>query len=95
MIQFLTEAVVITQIGGLIGVIFGIIVGNVLSILMGVWTGSVEWTFESIMNSNSFIIPWAWIIFAFFVCLVVGVLSGIYPAMKASRLDPIESLRYE
>jgi len=95
LIQFLTEAVVITQIGGLIGVVLGIIVGNVLSILMGVWTGSVEWTFESIMNSNSFIIPWAWMFFAFFVCLVVGVLSGLYPAMKASRLDPIESLRYE
>jgi len=95
LIQFLTEAVVITQIGGLIGAVFGIIVGNMLSILMGVWTGSVEWTLESILNSNSFIIPWAWMFFAFFVCLIVGVLSGIYPALKASRLDPIESLRYE
>jgi putative ABC transport system permease protein len=79
MIQFLTEAIVITQIGGLIGVILGMLVGNLVSVLIG----------------SSFIIPWPWIILAFFVCLLVGVLSGLYPALKAARLDPIESLRYE
>ncbi len=79
LIQFLTEAVVITQIGGIIGVIMGMIIGNLVSMLVG----------------SSFIIPWAWIFLAFFVCLFVGIISGIYPALKASRLDPIESLRYE
>lgn len=79
LIQFLTEAIVITQVGGFIGVLLGMIVGNSVSYFVG----------------SSFIIPWAWIFLAFFVCLFVGVVSGLYPALKASRLDPIESLRYE
>ncbi len=79
LIQFLTEAIVITQIGGLVGMLLGILVGNLVSVMIG----------------SSFIIPWPWIILAFFVCLIVGILSGLYPAMKAARLDPIESLRYE
>ena len=79
LIQFLTEAVVITQIGGIFGVILGILVGNLVSVLIG----------------SSFIIPWAWILLALIVCVIVGVISGLYPALKASRLDPIESLRYE
>lgn len=79
LVQFLTEAVVITQIGGIIGVLLGMLVGNLVGML----------------TDSSFIIPWPWILLAFFVCLFVGVLSGLYPALKAARLDPIESLRYE
>ena len=77
--QFLTEAVVVTQLGGLLGIVAGIAIGNAVSLWLG----------------DSFIVPWGWIAVSVVVCFVVGLLSGIYPAVKASRLDPIESLRYE
>jgi len=77
--QFLVEAVVIGQIGGLLGVILGILIGNAVSLAIG----------------SSFIIPWLWIISGIILCFFVGLISGIYPAVKAANLDPIESLRYE
>ena len=79
LLQFLIEAIVICQIGGLIGIFLGILAGNFISIFM----------------DGAFIIPWAWIIMGVITCLLVGLVSGIYPAMKAARLDPVESLRYE
>lgn len=79
LLQFLTEAVVITQIGGLLGIGLGVLIGNIVSLLLG----------------TGFVVPWDWVAFGFFLCLIVGVAAGIYPALKASRLDPIESLRYE
>ncbi|NJO03521.1 MAG: FtsX-like permease family protein, partial [Bacteroidia bacterium] len=78
--QFLIEAIVICQIGGVGGIFLGILLGNAVAIFF---------------NVEGFFVPWLWIIIALLVCLVVGVTSGFYPAYKASRLDPIESLRFE
>ena len=77
--QFLFESVVISQIGCVLGIIMGILVGNVVAVAM----------------SASFLIPWVWIGAAILVCLFVGIASGYIPAVRASRLDPIEALRYE
>jgi putative ABC transport system permease protein len=77
--QFLIESIVIAQIGGLIGIILGVLIGNLIAIQIG----------------SSFFIPWAWIFTGIMLCFLVAVLSGIIPANKAARLDPIDALRYE
>ncbi len=78
--QFLIEAIVITQMGGLGGIILGIAIGNVTSMAI---------------SDGGFIVPWVWIMFGVTVGMIVGLISGYLPAYKASKLDPIESLRFE
>ncbi len=78
--QFVIEAIVVCLLGGIAGVLLGILVGNLISRAIGI---------------DAFVIPWFWMMVGMIVCIVVGLLSGYYPAHKASKLDPIESLRFE
>jgi putative ABC transport system permease protein len=77
--QFLFESIMIGQLGGFFGIILGILIGNGVSKMLG----------------SSFLIPWVWVITGVVVCLIVGVVSGYAPAVKAAKIDPIEALRYE
>ncbi len=77
--QFIIEAVILCQLGGIVGIILGIIGGNVVSFML----------------EAPSVIPWDWTAIGFGVCSLVGLIFGIYPAWKASALDPIEALRYE
>ncbi len=77
--QFLIEAIIVTQMGGIAGIILGMALGNMVTSFM----------------DGAFIIPWLWIFVSFIIGIIVGVGSGYYPAKKASQLDPIESLRFE
>ena len=77
--QFLTESVIIGQTGGLIGIVAGILIGNIIAAVM----------------QASFVIPWLWMLLAIALCMAVGILSGYIPAKRAAALDPIECLRYE
>lgn len=77
--QFLIEALVICQMGGVAGIILGLAIGNVTSIFI----------------DGAFVIPWVWIVFGVLMGMAVGLISGFLPAYKASKLDPIDSLRFE
>jgi putative ABC transport system permease protein len=77
--QFFIETLTIGQIGGLFGIVFGILIGYGICLAAG-W---------------DFVIPWGAMMAAFITSFIVALVSGLYPAIKASQLDPIEALRYE
>lgn len=77
--QFFVETITVGQLGGIFGIILGILVGFGISSLLDL----------------EFVTPWGAMLAAFVTSFIVGLVSGLYPAIKASRLDPIEALRYE
>ncbi|MBP6477739.1 MAG: ABC transporter permease [Chitinophagaceae bacterium] len=77
--QFLLEAIIISVLGALLGIVLGVMVGNLFSYVLG----------------TGFVIPWDWVLYGILICTIVGLLAGLYPAIKAGKLNPIEALRYE
>jgi len=77
--QFLSEAIIISILGAFFGIVLGILVGNLFSLLL----------------QTGFVVPWKWVLYGIGICTLVGLLAGLYPAIKAGRLNPIEALRYE
>ncbi|WP_338868606.1 ABC transporter permease [Spirosoma sp. SC4-14] len=80
--QFLIEAIVICVMGGIGGIVLGLGVGNLIAGLIS-------------QGNGTFVVPWLWMGMGILVCISVGLFAGIYPAVRASKLDPIEALRYE
>jgi putative ABC transport system permease protein len=79
MVQFIMEAVALCEVGGAIGVVLGILGGNLLAIVLKLPPA----------------VPMDWVLIGLAMCSVVGIVFGTYPAWKAANLDPIDSLRYE
>jgi len=77
--QFMLEALILTEMGGVIGVFLGVLAGNVVALLLKI----------------SVVFPWDWAIIGIVVCSAIALIFGSYPAYKAASLDPIEALRYE
>jgi putative ABC transport system permease protein len=77
--QFLLESIIISLLGAFFGIVLGVAVGNLFSMVL----------------KTGFVVPWDWVLYGIIICSVVGLLAGLYPALKAGRLNPIEALRYE
>lgn len=77
--QFLLEAIIISLLGAVFGIVLGVLVGNLFSLVL----------------KTGFVVPWNWVFGGIIICTITGLLAGLYPALKAGRLNPIEALRYE
>ena len=77
--QFLWESILISLMGAVVGIVAGILFGNIVALIL----------------KTGFVVPWIWVITGVLVCSLVGLLAGLYPAYKAAKLDPIVALRYE
>jgi putative ABC transport system permease protein len=77
--QFLSEAILISVLGAVFGIISGVLLGNLFSMLL----------------KTGFVVPWKWVGYGIAICGSVGLLAGLYPALKAGKLNPIDALRYE
>ncbi len=77
--QFLSESIIISILGAIFGIFIGVLLGNSVALIL----------------DTKFVIPWVWISIGIMMCTVVGLLAGLYPAVKASKLNPIEVLRSE
>jgi len=77
--QFLFESTIISLLGAFFGIVFGVLLGNIASIIF----------------KAGFVVPWGWVIAGIVICSGVGLLAGLWPAIKASKLNPITALRYE
>jgi putative ABC transport system permease protein len=79
LLQFLTEAIILCALGGILGIALGVGIGNFVGSLLNAETA----------------IPLDWVLIGLSLCVTVGLIFGTYPAYKAANLDPIEALRYE
>jgi len=77
--QFLFESIIISLLGAVFGIVLGVLVGNGFALIVG----------------TGFVVPWGWVITGIVICSAVGLAAGLWPAIKASKLDPIVALRYE
>lgn len=77
--QFLFESTIISVLGAIFGIVLGVLVGNIFSMVLG----------------TGFVVPWMWVVLGIVICSVVGLLAGLWPAIKAAKLNPINALRYE
>ena len=77
--QFLFESIIISLLGAVFGILLGVLVGNIFSMVLG----------------TGFVVPWGWVVTGIIICSIVGLTAGLWPAIKASKLDPIVALRYE
>ena len=77
--QFLIEAILISVLGGLVGIVLGLSFGNIVALFL----------------EQEPVIPFEWVFYSLQICASMGIIFGLYPAIRASKLNPIDSMRYD